>query len=121
MTGPGRRGVATGRSWSTSNGARSSTCCPTVLPRPPASLAATLDGLVTKQKNPQLGDLVFPQPANALPSYAGIRIDADGRFQKFMQRWSEYNRANGNVAQWLIGALAKYGVDPSTIPADIQF
>lgn len=84
-------------------------------------LAATLDGLVTKQKNPQLGDLVFPQPANALPSYAGIRVDSDGRFQKFMQRWSEYNRANGNVAQWLIGALAKYGVDPATIPADIQF
>jgi len=73
-------------------------------------LAATLDGLVTKQKNPQLGDLVFPQPPNALPSYAGIRIDSDGRFQKFMQRWAEYNRANGNVAQWLIGALAKYGV-----------
>jgi polar amino acid transport system substrate-binding protein len=84
-------------------------------------LAATLDGLVTKQKNPQLGDLVFPQPANALPSYAGIRIDSDGRFQKFLQRWSEYNRANGNVAQWLIGALAKYGVSPATIPADIQF
>lgn len=84
-------------------------------------LAATLDGLVTKQKNPQLGDLVFPQPANALPSYAGIRIDSDGRFQKFLQRWSEYNRANGNVAQWLIGALAKYGVDPATIPSDTQF
>ncbi len=84
-------------------------------------LAATLDGLVTKQKNPQLGDLVFPQPPNALPSYAGIRIDSDGRFQKFMQRWSEYNRANGNVAQWLIGALAKYGVEPATIPSDIQF
>ena len=84
-------------------------------------LAATLDGLVTKQKNPQLGDLVFPQPPNALPSYAGIRIDSDGRFQKFMQRWAEYNRANGNVAQWLVGALEKYGVSPSTIPADIQF
>ena len=44
--------------------------------------------MVTKQKNPQLGDLVFPQPANALPSYAGIRVDSDGRFQKFLQRWS---------------------------------
>jgi polar amino acid transport system substrate-binding protein len=84
-------------------------------------LAATLDGLVTKQKNPQLGDLVFPVPPNSLPSYAGIRIDSDGRFQKFLQRWSEYNRANGNVAEWLIGALEKYGVDRSTIPADIQF
>jgi len=84
-------------------------------------LAATLDGLVTKQKNPQLGDLVFSQPANALPSYAGIRMDSDGRFQKFMQRWSGYNRANGNVAQWLIGALEKYGVSPATIPVDIQF
>ena len=84
-------------------------------------LAATLDGLVTKQKNPQLGDMVFPQPPNALPSYAGLRIDSDGRLQKFMQRWAEYNRANGNVAEWLIEALGKYGVDRSTIPTDIQF
>ncbi len=84
-------------------------------------LAATLDGLVTKQKNPEVGDLVFPVPPNALPSYAGMRIDSDGRFQKFMQRWAEYNRANGNVAEWLIGALGKYGVSRSTIPSDIQF
>jgi hypothetical protein len=33
-----------------------------------------------------------------------MRLDADGRFQKFLQRWSEYNRANGNISEWLIGA-----------------
>jgi polar amino acid transport system substrate-binding protein len=84
-------------------------------------LAATLDGLITKQKNPQLGNLVFPQPPNALPSYAGMRIDSDGRFQKFMQRWAEYNRANGNVAEWLIAALEKYGLKRSSIPPGVQF
>jgi transposase len=36
MTGPGGRGLATGRSWSTSSSARSSMCCPTARSRPRA-------------------------------------------------------------------------------------
>jgi polar amino acid transport system substrate-binding protein len=89
--------------------------------RADAYLAATLDGLVAKHKNPQVGTLTFPQPSYALPSYAGMRLDADSRFQKFMQRWSEYNRANGNIAEWLIGALEQYGIPRDSLPKDIQF
>lgn len=89
--------------------------------RADAYLAATLDGLVAKHKNPQVGTLTFPQPSYALPSYAGMRLDADGRFQKFMQRWSEYNRANGNVTEWLISALEQYGIPRDSLPKDIQF
>src|SRR5271169_4013208 len=47
--------------------------------RADAYLAATLDGLVATHKNPQVGTLTFPQPSYALPSYAGMRLDADGR------------------------------------------
>jgi polar amino acid transport system substrate-binding protein len=89
--------------------------------RADAYLAATLDGLATKHKNPQVGNLLFPQPSYALPSYAGMRLDSDGRFQKFMQRWSEYNRANGNISEWLIGALEEYGIPRDTLPKNIQF
>jgi hypothetical protein len=50
-----------------------------------------------------------------------MRLDADSRFQKFMQRWSEYNRANGNIPEWLIGALDQYGIPRESLPKDIQF
>ena len=38
-------------------------------------LTAFLDGLVTRRKNPNVGELMFPQPSYALPSYAGMRLD----------------------------------------------
>ena len=84
-------------------------------------LTAFLDSLVTKLKNPNVGELMFPTPSYALPSYAGMRLDADGRFQKFLQRWSEYNRANGSISEWLIGALEQYGVPRDSLPKDVQF
>jgi polar amino acid transport system substrate-binding protein len=84
-------------------------------------LTAFLDSLVTKLKNPSVGELMFPTPSYALPSYAGMRLDADGRFQKFLQRWAEYNRANGNISEWLIGALEQYGVPRDSLPKDVQF
>jgi len=84
-------------------------------------VAATLDGLATKHKNPNVGNLLFPQPSYALPSYAGMRLDSDSRFQKFLQRWSEYNRANGNITEWLVGALEQYGIPRDSLPKDISF
>jgi polar amino acid transport system substrate-binding protein len=84
-------------------------------------VAATLDGLAAKHKNPNVGELMFPQPSYALPSYAGMRLDSDGRFQKFVQRWAEYNRANGNITDWLIGALEQYGIPRASLPRDINF
>jgi hypothetical protein len=59
-------------------------------------------------------------PQYALPSYAGVRLD-DGRFQKFLQRWTEYNKANGNINFWLTGAMDSIGIKASDIPPDVQF
>jgi polar amino acid transport system substrate-binding protein len=72
------------------------------------------------QKNPDFGALHLMAPQYALPSYAGVRLD-DGRFQKFLQRWSEYNRANGNISEWLTHAMESIGIKPSTIPPEVQF
>jgi len=72
------------------------------------------------QKNKSLGPVHLMTPLYALPSYAGVRLD-DGRFQKFLQRWAEYNRANGNITAWLMAAMASIGIDPASIPADVQF
>ncbi len=84
-----------------------------------------IDGVMgilgAKQKNPDLGQVRMLTPQYALPSYAGMRLDSDGRFQKFLQRWSEYNRANGNITQWLLHSMASVGIDVSTLPPEIQF
>lgn len=80
-----------------------------------------LGGLAAKQKNANLGDVIAPTPQLALPSYAGLRIDSDGRLQKFMQRWAEFNRANGNVTEWLLKALEERGITRDMIPSGQQF
>jgi polar amino acid transport system substrate-binding protein len=83
-----------------------------------------IDGIMgslgAKQKNARLGSIHLMTPAYALPSYAGVRLD-DGRFQKFLQRWSEYNRGNGNMTEWLTTAMGKIGVDVSLLPPEVQF
>jgi ABC-type amino acid transport substrate-binding protein len=81
----------------------------------------TMAILAGKQKNPDLGQIRILTPQYALPSYAGVRLDADGRFQKFLQKWSEYNRANGNITEWLTHAMESVGIPPSSIPPEVQF
>lgn len=83
-----------------------------------------IDGVMgilgAKAKNAQLGKLGLMKPNYALPSYAGVRLD-DGRFQKFLQKWSEYNRANGNINFWLTSAMDSIGVKADQIPPEVQF
>ena len=45
----------------------------------------------------------------------------DGRFQKFLQRWAEYNRANGNINYWLTSAMDSIGIKSNDIPPEVQF
>lgn len=83
-----------------------------------------IDGIMgslgARQKNPSLGDVHLMTPAYALPSYAGVRLD-DGRFQKFLQKWSEYNRGNGNIYEWLTRSMESVGIQLSSIPPEVQF
>jgi len=71
-------------------------------------------------KNPATGAVHLMTPQYALPSYAGVRID-DGRFQKFLQKWSEYNKANGNINYWLTSAMESIGIKGDDIPPEVQF
>ncbi len=83
-----------------------------------------IDGIMgtlgARAKNNSLGEVHLMTPDYALPSYAGVRLD-DGRFQKFLQRWTEYNRANGNINYWLTDAMGSIGITPDVIPPDVQF
>lgn len=77
--------------------------------------------LAAKQKNAELGQIRVLTPQYALPSYAGMRMDSDGRFQKFLQRWAEYNRADGTINEWLVNAMSSVGITASAIPPGLQF
>ncbi len=83
-----------------------------------------IDGIMgilgARTKNAQLGALHLMTPNYALPSYAGVRLD-DGRFQKFLQKWAEYNRGNGNISLWLTSAMETIGIKLETIPPEVTF
>lgn len=83
-----------------------------------------IDGIMgslgSLQKNKDLGKVALMTPAYALPSYAGVKLD-DGRFQKFLQKWTEYNRGNGNIQEWLTKSMESVGIDLSTLPPEVQF
>jgi len=83
-----------------------------------------IDGIMgimgARAKNAKMGALHLMTPNYALPSYAGMRLD-DGRFQKFVQRWVEYNRGNGNINFWLTSSMESIGIKPDQIPAEVTF
>jgi polar amino acid transport system substrate-binding protein len=79
-----------------------------------------MGALGARAKNPKLGKLHLMTPNYALPSYAGVRLD-DGRFQKFLQRWVEYNRGNGNINYWLTSSMESIGIKPDQIPPEVTF
>ncbi len=84
--------------------------------RADAFTTTVLASMVMKQKNPALGDFMNPKPRVALPGYIGLRLDDDQRWQKFLNRWAEWNILLGHNERRMREALAKDGLEvPSTV------
>jgi len=84
--------------------------------RADAFTTTVLASMVMKQKNPALGDFMNPKPRVALPGYIGLRLEDDQRWQKFLDRWSEWNILLGHNERRMREALAKDGLEvPSTV------
>ena len=84
--------------------------------RADAFTTTVLASMVMKQKIPALGDFVNPKPRVALPGYIGLRLEDDQRWQKFLDRWSEWNILLGHNERRMREALAKDGLEvPSTV------
>ena len=64
-----------------------------------------------KVKNPGLGDFVNPTPRIALPGYIGMRLEDDSRWQKFLNRWAEWNIGLGLNETRMREALKTLGID----------
>ena len=84
--------------------------------RADAFTTTVLASMVMKQKNPGLGDFMNPKPRVALPGYIGLRLEEDERWQKFLNRWAEWNILLGHNERRMREALAKDGLEvPSTV------
>jgi polar amino acid transport system substrate-binding protein len=84
--------------------------------RADAFTTTVLASMVMKQKNPALGDFMNPKPRVALPGYIGLRLEDDQRWQKFLNRWAEWNILLGHNERRMREALSKDGLEvPSTV------
>ena len=73
------------------------------------------------KSNPAFGNITFPTPIKSLPSSAGMRKDGDGRFHRFMQKWAEENRTNGNTKKWITSSVRLAGLNPDDLPPELGF
>ncbi|MGL9623254.1 transporter substrate-binding domain-containing protein [Bradyrhizobium sp. U531] len=78
-------------------------------------------GLISKKKNPQLGSFIMPRPYVETLVSAALQYDLDGRFRDFVNTWCDFNRSAGQVREWVIANLAKVGLEPGDIPAEVRF
>jgi polar amino acid transport system substrate-binding protein len=83
-------------------------------------LAANL-GLTAVKKNPGLGEFqMLHGPRVQLQTCMGIRMEADRRWEEFLNAWVNYNRGIQQIREWLYAGLAINGVKPEDIPADVE-
>ena len=87
--------------------------------RADAFTTTVLASMVMKSKNPGLGDFVNPTPRVALPGYIGLRLEDDARWQKFLNRWSEWNILLGYNEQRMRASLKTLGIEE--IPSTVSF
>ena len=87
--------------------------------RADAFTTTVLASMVAKVKNPGLGDFVNPKPRIALPGYIGLRLEEDQRWQKFLNRWAEWNIMLGYNEKRMKESLKTLGIDE--IPPTVSF
>jgi polar amino acid transport system substrate-binding protein len=87
--------------------------------RADAFTTTVLASMVAKLKNPGLGDFVNPTPRIALPGYIGMRLEDDARWQKFLNRWAEWNVMLGYNEARMKASLKTLGIDE--IPSTVSF
>jgi polar amino acid transport system substrate-binding protein len=90
--------------------------------RADAHILAAILGLSAIGKNPSLGSYhLLNDPLVALPSCLGIQREPDTRFADVINAWIDFNRGTGQIREWLLDGLAKFGVTREQVPATLSF
>ena len=87
--------------------------------RAEAFTTTVLSSMIAKVKNPGLGEFVNPKPRVALPGYIGLRLEDDNRWQKFLNRWAEWNILLGHNERRMKESLSTVGI--TEIPPSVSF
>lgn len=90
--------------------------------RADAHVLAAILGLAAVGKNPNLGAYhLLAQPTVALPSCIGIQREPDTRFADVVNAWIDMNRGSGQIREWMLEALGKFGVTRAQVPSSLSF
>ena len=89
--------------------------------RADAMITTVINGIVGKQRNPQMGDFVIPTPLFSFPAYVGVANEPDQRFSEFTHWWAEWKRLRGQIEGWIKAALVESGVPADSIPDKLYF
>jgi polar amino acid transport system substrate-binding protein len=90
--------------------------------RADAHILAAILGLSAIGRNPALGSYhLLTGPLVALPSCLGIQREPDPRFADVVNAWIDFNRGTGQIREWLLDGLGKFGVSRDQIPATLSF
>jgi polar amino acid transport system substrate-binding protein len=89
--------------------------------RADAAIYTVMNGIVAKDRNPELGSFVIPQPLFSFPAYVGVPNETDRRYSDFLHWWTEWYRLQGDVEKWIKDAMIESGVKPESIPEKLYF
>ncbi|MBS0644204.1 MAG: transporter substrate-binding domain-containing protein [Proteobacteria bacterium] len=90
--------------------------------RADAHIQAALLGLSTVGKNPSLGPYyLLTDPTVALPSSLGVQREPDTRFKEVINAWIQMNRGTGQIREWLLEGIAKFGITRDQLPPNLTF
>jgi polar amino acid transport system substrate-binding protein len=80
-----------------------------------------LPALAMLKKNPQVGELIVPEPHLRVAVCPAVPYDDDRRFRGVVDAWIEDHRGTGQIRAWMMAALAKLGIESAELPPGISF
>jgi len=90
--------------------------------RADAHIQAALLGLSTVGRFPAMGPYyLLTDPTVALPSCIGIQREPDTRFREVIDAWLDMARGTGQLREWMLEGLAKFGVTRDQVPPTLTF
>ncbi len=88
--------------------------------RADAFLSSAITGPFAVMKNPNLGQLIIPEPVVSFPAYIAVRLEPDRRFGSYLRWWAEWNRYQGIFEKMAKSAMIEAGVPEASLPGNMQ-
>ena len=85
------------------------------------SLTGPEGAVVTDQPFSSSDAQSINDPTVALPSSMGIQREPDTRFKEVLNAWLQMNRGNGQIREWLLEGIAKFGITRDQLPPNLTF